>query len=61
MHTEALFPGLQQSRREADRLSQSSAEVKNARHYTSPSPVRLHGVVLVKHRDNFTLLYMVHY
>jgi len=34
--------------------SPSSAEDKNAWSYTSTHPIHLHGVGLVKHRDNFT-------
>jgi hypothetical protein len=45
----AKWPG-----RKADHLLPFSAEVKNARSYTSTLPIRLHGVVLCyKHRDNF--------
>jgi len=32
--------------READHSTPSSAEVQNARSYTSAPPIRLHGVVL---------------
>jgi hypothetical protein len=44
--------------RETDHSPPSSAEVKNAWSYTSTSPIRLHGVVLIlkkkKHRGDFT-------
>jgi hypothetical protein len=44
---QGLFPwGVKRSGREADHLPPSSAEVKNARSYTSTPPIRLHGVVL---------------
>jgi hypothetical protein len=45
--------------REAGHSPPSSAEVKNAWSYTSTPPVRLHGVGLVKHRDNFTFTFTV--
>jgi hypothetical protein len=35
----------------------STAEVKNAWRYTS-NQIRLHDMVLVKHRDNFTFTFM---
>jgi hypothetical protein len=38
--------GIKLPGREADPSPQSSAEVKNAWNYTSPLPIRLHGVVL---------------
>jgi hypothetical protein len=41
----ALSLGLNRPRREADRSSPSSSEVKNALSYTSTSPIRLHVVV----------------
>jgi len=42
--------------READHPPQPSDEVKNAWSCTSVPPVSLHGMVLVKHRDNFNFL-----
>jgi hypothetical protein len=42
----ALSLGVKRPRREADHLPPSSAEVKNARSYTSTPAIRLHGVVL---------------
>jgi len=44
--------------RDADNSPPSSAEVKNARSYTYPPPIRLPGLCLVKHRDNFPLPYL---
>jgi hypothetical protein len=41
-----LSLGVKWPRREADHLLPSSAEVKNARSYTSTPSIRLHGVVL---------------
>jgi hypothetical protein len=40
--TRVPFPGVKRPEREADHLP-SSAEVKNARSYTSTPPIRLHG------------------
>jgi hypothetical protein len=42
----ALSLGVKRPGREADHSTTSSAEVKNARSYTSSPPIRLHGVVL---------------
>jgi hypothetical protein len=42
----ALSLGVKRPESEADHLSLSSAEVKNAWSYTFTFPVRLHGVVL---------------
>jgi hypothetical protein len=48
------FPlGVRRPGRETDHSLPSSAEVKNAWSYTSTPPIRLHGVGLVKHRNNF--------
>jgi hypothetical protein len=41
----ALTPGVKRPVREANHSSPSSAEVKNARSYTSIPTIRLHGVV----------------
>jgi hypothetical protein len=38
--------GVKRPGREADHSPPSSAEVKNAWHYTSTTPIRLHSVVL---------------
>jgi hypothetical protein len=46
MGTRGSFPGVKQPGHEADHLSPSSAEVKNAWSYTSIPPIRLHQVVL---------------
>jgi hypothetical protein len=46
MGTRGYFPG----GHEADHSPLSSAEVKNVLSYTSPSPIRLHGVVLSKEK-----------
>jgi hypothetical protein len=37
-------------------LTSSSADVKNVWSYTSTPPIRLHGMLLIKHRDNFAIL-----
>jgi hypothetical protein len=42
----ALSLGVKRPGREATHSPPSSAEVKNARSYTSNPPIRLHGVVL---------------
>jgi hypothetical protein len=42
----ALSLGVKRPGREADHSPPSSAEVKNAWHYNSTPPIRLHGVVL---------------
>jgi hypothetical protein len=52
-----LSLGVKRPGREADHSPPSSAEVKNARSYTSIPPLRLHGVV--EHRDNFTFTFTV--
>jgi hypothetical protein len=47
--------------RETDHSAPFSADVKNAWSYTSTSPIFLHGVVHIKQRDNFALLYRIFY
>jgi hypothetical protein len=44
--TRGSFSAVKRPGRETDHSPPSSAEVKNARRYTSTPPVRLHGVVL---------------
>jgi len=46
MGTRGFFPEGKEVGREADHSPLSNANVKNARSYTSTSPVSLHGVVL---------------
>jgi hypothetical protein len=52
----ALSLAVKQPEREADHLSPSSAEVKNAWSYTSTPPIRLHGVVLSSAQGQLYLL-----
>jgi hypothetical protein len=52
----ALSLGVKRPVREADHSPPSSAEVKNAWSYTSTPPIRFHGEVIFKHRDNFYIL-----
>jgi hypothetical protein len=51
---EALSLEVKRPGREADHSPQSKPRSKNALNYNSNPPIRLHGVLLVKHRDNFT-------
>jgi hypothetical protein len=44
--TRGSFLGIKLPGRKADHSPLSSAEFKNAWSYTSPPPIRLHGVVL---------------
>jgi len=48
---ETLILGLKWPGREAYHSPPSSAEVKNARSYTSTTPIRLRGVVLNQAQD----------
>jgi hypothetical protein len=51
--------GVKQPGREADHSSPSSTEVKECVNIYLHSPIRLHGVVLsLKHRDNFTFVFI---
>jgi hypothetical protein len=50
--------GVKQLRYEADHLPPSSAEVKNAWSYTSTPPYVFMAWCLVKHRDNFTFIFI---
>jgi hypothetical protein len=54
MGTRDSFLGVKRPGREADQSPPSSAEVKNARGYTSTPQHVFMAWCLVKHRDNFT-------
>jgi hypothetical protein len=56
-----LFPWGYRPGREADHSPPSSAEVKNAWRYTSTPQYVLLSWCLVKHKDNFTVLYLYIY
>jgi hypothetical protein len=58
MHTGVFSTGVKWLRRKADHSPPPSAEVKNAWSYTSTPSTRLHALYFVKHRDNFTVLYV---
>jgi len=49
--------GVKRPGREADHVPPSSAEVESAWNCTTTSPYVFMTLYLVKHRDNFTLLY----
>jgi hypothetical protein len=51
-----ITPGVKRPGREADHLTSSSAEVKNAWNCTSAPLICLHGARLVEHGDNFALI-----
>jgi hypothetical protein len=60
MATGGSFPGVKRPGREADNSPPSSAEVKNARSYTSTPQYVFVAWCLVKHRDNFTFTFAAH-
>jgi hypothetical protein len=47
----AFSPGVERPRHVSDHSTPSRDDVKNAWSYTSTPPIRVHGVVLIKHRD----------
>jgi len=55
------FPGGKLPGREADHSPPSNADVKNAWRYTSTSEYVFMAWCLIKHRDNFALLYLTGY
>jgi len=62
MGIKALFLGVERPGRESDHSSQSSAKIKKAGNYTSNSPntPSWSGTRLKKHRDNFTLSFLLY-
>jgi hypothetical protein len=54
-----LSLGVKRLGHEADHSLPSSAEVKNARRYTSTPPYVFVAWCLVKHRDNFIKMYFI--
>jgi hypothetical protein len=55
-----VFPGVKRPGREADRSPPSSAEVKNGGSMPPlPHTPSWRGVLLIKHRDNFTCPFYV--
>jgi hypothetical protein len=53
---EATSEGINRPGREANHSPPSSAEVKNARNYTSTPPYVFMAWCSIKHRDNFTFI-----